>query len=112
MSRIAYVNGQYLPQRDAMVNVEDRGYQFADGIYEVVHLHRGTLVDDARHLDRLERSLRELRSPRRWAGRRWCGARGKAGAIGYPTGCLHPDHPRRLSARPRLPDPSVSPALS
>jgi D-alanine transaminase len=61
MSRIAYVNGRYLPQREASVNVEDRGYQFADGIYEVVHLLDGRLVDESRHLDRLDRSLREIR---------------------------------------------------
>ena len=63
MSRIAYVNGQYLPQPDASVNIEDRGYQFGDGIYEVVHLYRGRTVDEDRHLDRLERSLREIRLP-------------------------------------------------
>lgn len=61
MSRIAYVNGRYLPQRDACVNVEDRGYQFADGIYEVVHLYRGRFIDSGRHLARLERSLAEVR---------------------------------------------------
>ncbi len=61
MSRIAYVNGRYLPQRDASVNIEDRGYQFADGVYEVVHLHQGRFVDQERHLGRLERSLREVR---------------------------------------------------
>lgn len=61
MSRIAYVNGRYVPQRDAVVNVEDRGYQFADGIYEVIYLHAGRLIDEELHLDRLERSLRELR---------------------------------------------------
>jgi D-alanine transaminase len=63
MSRIAYVNGRYLPQRHASVNVEDRGYQFADGVYEVVHLHGGKFIDEDRHLDRLDRSLRELRLP-------------------------------------------------
>jgi D-alanine transaminase len=63
MSRIAYVNGRYLPQRQAAVNVEDRGYQFADGIYEVVHLYDGRFIDADRHLDRLDRSLRELRLP-------------------------------------------------
>lgn len=63
MSRIAYVNGQYLPQPEASVNIEDRGYQFGDGIYEVVHLYRGRTVDEDRHLDRLERSLREIRLP-------------------------------------------------
>jgi D-alanine transaminase len=61
MSRIAYVNGRYLPQCDASVNIEDRGYQFGDGIYEVVHLHAGRFIDEDRHLDRLERSLREIR---------------------------------------------------
>ena len=63
MSRIAYVNGRYVPQREASVNVEDRGYQFGDGIYEVVHLYDGRFIDEDRHLDRLERSLREIRLP-------------------------------------------------
>ncbi len=63
MSRIAYVNGRYLPQREAAVNIEDRGYQFADGVYEVVHLYDGRLIDEERHLGRLQRSLRELRLP-------------------------------------------------
>ena len=61
MSRIAYVNGAYVPQRDASVNVEDRGYQFADGIYEVVHLHRGRFTDWDLHFARLQRSLRKVR---------------------------------------------------
>jgi len=61
MSRIAYVNGRYLPRADAAVNVEDRGYQFADGVYEVCEVRGGRMVDERRHLDRLKRSLRELR---------------------------------------------------
>ena len=61
MSRIAYVNGRYLPLPQATVNVEDRGYQFADGIYEVIYRHRGRLIDRDLHLARLDRSLRELR---------------------------------------------------
>jgi D-alanine transaminase len=61
MSRYAYVNGTYLPHRQAAVHVEDRGYQFADGVYEVIYLHRGRLIDRDLHLDRLDRSLRELR---------------------------------------------------
>jgi D-alanine transaminase len=63
MSRIAYVNGRYVPQYLAMVNVEDRGYQFADGVYEVIGVAGGKLVDAERHFDRLERSLAELRIP-------------------------------------------------
>lgn len=61
MSRIAYVNGQYVPQRDAVVNIEDRGYQFADGVYEVCEVSRGRIVDAPKHLARLQRSLGELR---------------------------------------------------
>jgi D-alanine transaminase len=61
MSRIAYVNGRYVPLRDATVNVEDRGYQFSDGVYEVCEVRGGKLVDERRHMERLARSLRELR---------------------------------------------------
>ena len=60
MPRIAYVNGRYVPHRDAAVHIEDRGYQFADGVYEVCEVARGVIVDMTRHLDRLDRSLREL----------------------------------------------------
>ncbi len=60
MSRIAYVNGRYVAHRDAGVHVEDRGYQFADGVYEVCEIWNHCIVDERRHLDRLERSLREL----------------------------------------------------
>lgn len=60
MSRIAYVNGAYLPHRHASVHIEDRGYQFADGVYEVVHTYRGRLIDELAHLDRLDRSLNAL----------------------------------------------------
>src|ERR1051325_6446170 len=63
MSRIAYVDGQYLPHRQAAVHIEDRGYQFADGVYEVISVVAGRLVDPERHLRRLHRSLGELRIP-------------------------------------------------
>lgn len=61
MPRIAYVNGRYETHGSAAVHIEDRGYQFADGVYEVIPVHQGILVDEDPHLDRLERSLRELR---------------------------------------------------
>lgn len=61
MSRIAYVNGQYRDMRDAMVNIEDRGYQFSDGVYEVCEIRGGKAVDLPRHMTRLQRSLSELR---------------------------------------------------
>jgi len=61
VSRIAYVNGRYVAHREAAVHVEDRGYQFADGVYEVCEVRDGRLVDERRHFDRLARSLAELR---------------------------------------------------
>lgn len=61
MSRIAYVNGRYCETRDASVNIEDRGYQFADGVYEVCEVRGGRIVDLPRHMKRLQRSLSELR---------------------------------------------------
>lgn len=61
MARIAYVNGRYLPHADARVHVEDRGFQFADGVYEVCEVLGGCMVDERRHMQRLTRSLSELR---------------------------------------------------
>jgi D-alanine transaminase len=61
MARIVYVNGRYLPWREARVHAEDRGFQFGDAVYEVCEVRGGRLVDETRHMERLERSLRELR---------------------------------------------------
>src|SRR3546814_14954496 len=55
------IYGRYVPHGEAAVHIEDRGYQFADGVYEVVPVFNGILVDEDLHLDRLDRSLGELR---------------------------------------------------
>ena len=60
MSRIVYVNGDYLPEEEAKVSVFDRGFLFADGVYEVTSVLDGKLIDFAGHAKRLERSLSEL----------------------------------------------------
>lgn len=60
MGRIAYVNGLYVPHSEAAVHIEDRGYQFGDGVYEVLAIYRGQLIDEQWHIDRLNRSLSEL----------------------------------------------------
>lgn len=59
--RIAYVNGQYVRHSEAAIHIEDRGFQFADGVYEVCEVREGLIVDLTRHLNRLDRSLSELR---------------------------------------------------
>lgn len=60
MSRVAYVNGSYVPMADAYVHINDRGYQFADGVYEGITVSKGKMIDLEPHLDRLWRSMREL----------------------------------------------------
>ena len=60
MSRIIHLNGQYVPEAEARVSVFDRGYLFADGVYEVTAVIGGTLIDFEPHMDRLARSLGAL----------------------------------------------------
>jgi D-alanine transaminase len=61
MTRVVYVNGRYLPYAEAAVHAEDRGFQFGDAVYEVCEVRDGRLVDEARHMQRLRRSLAELK---------------------------------------------------
>jgi D-alanine transaminase len=63
MTRVVYVNGRYLPYAEAAVHAEDRGFQFGDAVYEVCEVRDGRLVDEARHMQRLRRSLGELKLP-------------------------------------------------
>ena len=63
MGRVAYVNGRFVPHAEAYVHIEDRGYQFADAIYEVWAVFDGKLADAEGHFVRLERSLSELSMP-------------------------------------------------
>ena len=61
MSRIVYVNGDYVPEEEAKISIFDRGFLFADGVYEVTSVLDGKLVDFEGHSRRLERSLGELK---------------------------------------------------
>ncbi|MGB9143164.1 MAG: D-amino-acid transaminase, partial [Aestuariivirga sp.] len=61
MSRVVYVNGSYVPEEQGKISIFDRGFLFADGIYEVTAVLRGKLVDYDAHMERLERSLGEIR---------------------------------------------------
>jgi D-alanine transaminase len=61
MSRIVYINGEFLPEEEAKISVFDRGFLFADGVYEVSTVIRGKLVENEGHLKRLGRSLAELK---------------------------------------------------
>lgn len=61
MARVVYVNGRYQPYGEAAVHAEDRGFQFGDGVYEVIEVRDTALIDPTRHLERLQRSLGEIR---------------------------------------------------
>lgn len=61
MSRISYVNGEYCQHKDSYVHIEDRGYQFADGIYEVFAIINSKIVDYNGHINRLFKSLKEIK---------------------------------------------------
>jgi D-alanine transaminase len=63
MPAIAYVNGRYCSLADASISIQDRGFQFGDGIYEVLYVYRGQVIDSALHMARLARSLAEIELP-------------------------------------------------
>lgn len=71
MSRIVYVNGSFVPYEDAKIPIMDRGFLFADGIYEVSAVMGGKLVDNEAHLARLDRSLGEIRIKYPYATEKW-----------------------------------------
>jgi D-alanine transaminase len=71
VTRTVYVNGQYQPYAEASVHAEDRGFQFGDAVYEVCEVSGGRLVDETRHMQRLARSLSELRIPAPMAPGAW-----------------------------------------
>jgi D-alanine transaminase len=71
VTRIVYVGGRYLPYAEAKVHAEDRGFQFADAVYEVCEVRAGRLVDETRHMGRLARSLDELGIPQPMAAGAW-----------------------------------------
>src|SRR6185312_7415693 len=80
MTRIVYVNGAYKRYGEAAIHVEDRGFQFADAVYEVIEVLGGRLVDANRHLARLERSLRDIAADagKRLASHHWRGHSAKS----------------------------------
>ncbi len=113
MTRVIYVNGRYLPYAEAGVHAEDRGFQFADSIYEVCEILDGRLIDEGRHMDRLERSLAELRIERPMSRRalgprhaRGHQAQSRANGIALSTSLA-----RGRAARLRLPAGDVPPTL-
>src|SRR6478672_5803641 len=71
LEKIAYVNGSYVPLSEAKVSILDRGFLFADGIYEVSAVLEGRLVDNASHLARLQRSVGAVRIPNPYPADRW-----------------------------------------
>lgn len=112
MPRIAYVDGAYVPLADAAVSIEDRGFQFADSIYEVAVALAGKLFDWPQHAERLRRNLAELSiaepmSPKalELVAMRLLRKNGSPGALLYiqvTRGVARRDHPFPAAARPTL----------
>jgi D-alanine transaminase len=71
MARIVYVNGAFVPFEQATIPIMDRGFLFADGIYEVSAVLNSRLVDNEAHLARLDRSLKEIRIPNPYTSEEW-----------------------------------------
>lgn len=71
MPDIAFVNGRFLPWKDAVVSIDDRGFQFGDGVYEVIRTYRGAPFELAAHLARLERSTKELNLVQPYSRAQW-----------------------------------------
>lgn len=71
MAKVVYVNGTYRRYGDALVHAEDRGFQFGDAVYEVCEVRDSAIVDETRHMARLERSLTELSIPLPMTSRAW-----------------------------------------
>ena len=71
MSRIVYLNGSFVPFEEARIPIMDRGFLFADGIYEVSAVLNGLLVDHEAHLARLDRSLAEIRIANPYSAAEW-----------------------------------------
>ena len=71
MPDVAFINGRFLPWKDATVSIDDRGFQFGDGVYEVVRIYRGVPFELPAHLDRLTRSAKELRISQPYSRTEW-----------------------------------------
>jgi D-alanine transaminase len=71
MPDIAFVNGRFLPWKDATISIDDRGFQFGDGVYEVIRTYRGAPFELAAHLARLERSAKELSLVQPYSRAQW-----------------------------------------
>src|SRR3954464_6592160 len=71
MPRIVYVNGSFMPIEEARIPIMDRGFLFADGIYEVSAVLQGRLIDNEPHLARLDRSLKEIRIANPYSAAQW-----------------------------------------
>ncbi len=113
MARVVYVNGQFCPYAQAAVHAEDRGFQFGDAVYEVMEVKDGHLVDERRHMARLERSLNELRIPQPMTLAAWSRVlRETVRRNRVRTGTVYLQVSR--GARPRdflFPGPDVSPTV-
>jgi D-alanine transaminase len=110
MPDIGFVNGRFMPLEEATVPVEDRGFQFADGIYEVIRTYHGTPFQLEAHLARLERSAQAIELPRPWTTQRWAEyVREGITQGGYPESKVYLQLTRGTAPRDHVFPPSAKP---
>lgn len=112
MPDLAFINGRFLPWHEATVSIEDRGFQFGDGIYEVVRTYRGRPFELDAHLNRLDRSARELSLIQPYTRAQWTewiqqGVRD----AGYAEAKIYIQITRGVAARDHAFPPNVAPTV-
>lgn len=113
MSRIAFLNGAFLPFEEARVPINDRGFTFGDGVYEVSAVLNGQLIDNIAHLERLERSLSALEIPNPYAIEQWTGFQTELiSRNGLEQGVVYLQVSRGASERDfAIPQPPLAPTV-
>jgi D-alanine transaminase len=112
MPDIAFVNGRFLPWKDATVSIDDRGFQFGDGVYEVVRTYRGAPFELAAHLDRLNRSVKELSLSQPYSKAQWAQwIQQGLGQAGYEEAKVYIQITRGAAPRDHAFPPEVRPTV-
>ncbi len=112
MPDIAFVNGRFVPWAEATVSIDDRGFQFGDGVYEVIRTYRGEPFELDAHLDRLDRSARALSLPQPYSRARWVEwIREGVKLAGYREAKVYVQITRGVAPRDHAFPPDLSPTV-
>lgn len=112
MPDIAFINGRFVPWAEATVSIDDRGFQFGDGVYEVIRTYRGVPFELDAHLERLSRSAKELYLPQPYSRTQWVEwIREGVKLAGYREAKVYIQITRGVAPRDHAFPPDVSPTV-